>query len=129
MEALVNTGAVITLVGTAFTSIAAVIVGWFVRRTDRAAKLTQAYMDDAGFNMQLVGALRDDYWGLADWAYQTRSKWHRLLAELPHVVKGDATNLNDLLTEIGDLPTIPNAKHRELERQHNKRPAEDADSG
>lgn len=115
-----NTGAVITAVGTGFTAIATILVGWFVRRTDRAAKLTQQYMDDAAFNMELVGALRDDYWALADCYYQTRSKWHRLLSALPDLLDGNREELMAVMKEIGDLPPMPDPRHRQLERLRNR---------
>lgn len=97
-------GALMTAVGTALTAVVTVLVTWFVRRTDRAARLTQANMHDQEYILKLVGALRDDYWAIIDWAYATRSKFMQL-AFLNRSAPEDMTV----------LPPIPTPKHRELE--------------
>lgn len=99
-------GAVITAAATAFTAVATVFVTWFVKRADRAAKLTQANMHDMEYVLKLVGALRDDYWALVDWAYATRSRFLILLSRV-------ATP--ELPPELMILDPIPDPKHRDLE--------------
>lgn len=102
-----NTGAIITAVGTVLTAVATVLVGWFVKRTDRAAKMTQANMEDQQYILKLVGALREDYWVLADWAFFARSRIKQLLAGL-----AGAGIYED------DVPVIPTPIHRALEGKH-----------
>jgi hypothetical protein len=53
--------------------MATVLVGYFVKRTDRVAKLTQANMADQEYVMRLISTIRDDYWALVDWAYAARN--------------------------------------------------------
>lgn len=103
-----NTGALLTGLGTALTAIVTLLVGWFVRRTDRAAKLTQANMHDQEYILKLVGALRHDYWAVIDWAYEARSKFMRLHAK----VEGEVP------AELGSLDELPAPKHRELENRN-----------
>ena len=113
-----NTGAVITTVGTVLVAIFTLLGGWFVKRSDRAAKLTERYFDDAEFNMNLVGALRDDYWALFAWARSTNVKWHLLIEGLPRVCTGDRAEVQALMRDVGELPAIPLAMHRQLEQAH-----------
>lgn len=99
-------GAMITAAATVFTAVATVLVTWFVKRTDRVAKLTQANMHDQEYVLKLVGALRDDYWAILDWAYVARSRFLVLLSRV-------ATP--DLPPELLNLDPIPDPKHRDLE--------------
>ena len=101
-----NMGAIITAAATMFTAVATVLVTWFVKRTDRVAKLTQANMHDQEYVLKLVGALRDDYWAIMDWAYVARSRFLLLLSRV-------ATP--DLPDELLTLDPIPDPKHRDLE--------------
>lgn len=103
-----NTGAFLTALGTALTAAITILVGWFVKRTDRAAKLTQAHMHDQEYVLKLVGTLRDDYWALIDWAYLARSKYYRLRAKLN----------GDVPQELSTLDELPEPKHRELENRN-----------
>lgn len=101
-----NMGAIITAAATVFTAVATVLVTWFVKRTDRVAKLTQANMHDQEYVLKLVGALRDDYWAVMDWAYAARSRFLILLSRV-------ATP--DLPPELLSLDPLPEPKHRDLE--------------
>lgn len=102
-----NTGALMTALGTVLTAGITVLVGWFVKRTDRAAKLTQANMADQEYILKLVGALRDDYWALIDWAYVARSKFSRLRSMISA----------DIHAELDNLDILPSPSHRELENR------------
>lgn len=113
-----NTGAIITAVGGVLTVVIGTLLGFFVRRTDRAAKMTQANMNDQQYVMRLVSVLRDDYWALSDWAYYARQRF----AEL----RGWATG-QEYLTEA--LPVIPTPIHRDLEAKHARGEPLDDDDG
>jgi hypothetical protein len=101
------TGAVIGAIGTVFAAIATILVTYFVKRTDTSAKMTRANMQDQQYVMQLVGAIRDDYWRLAD-------SWYSL--------RGLAASMRNKLIERGEtiepLPEIPVPRHRDLEVRH-----------
>jgi|688.fasta_scaffold26233_10 hypothetical protein len=99
-------GAFITAAATGFTAVATVLIAWFVKRTDRAAKLTQANMHDQEYILKLVGALREDYWAIMDWSYSARSRFMMLLGLVD----------KDVLPEhLAGLDPIPSPKHRDLE--------------
>lgn len=105
-----NTGAIITAVGSVLTVVVTILLGWFVRRTDRAAKMTKANMADQEYILKLVGALRDDYWALDDSWYFLRglaTSWRNKLKALEHT---------DL--ELGEIPRKPEPAHRKLESRH-----------
>lgn len=87
--------AFIGAIGTVLAAVATVVVGWFVVRTDRASKMTQANMQDQQYVLRLVGVLRDDLWAVLDWAYAAR-------------------------TLHPTLPPIPKQRHREMEAEHNR---------
>ena len=106
---MANTGAIITAVGTVFAAIATVLVGYYVRRVDRVAKLSQSNLQDQSYILKLVGALRDDYWALADWSYAARAKGVRYEAVL------NAYGHYNEVTEIGPFGQIPEPRHRTLE--------------
>lgn len=112
-----NTGALIAAIGTVLGAVATVLVGYFVKRTDRVAKLTQSNMADQEYIMRLVSTLRDDYWALADWAYSTR---------------GRCSDAFKRLTELGDpsqeMASMPEPRHRILETKHARgQPIDDND--
>lgn len=111
-----NTGAIITAMATVFTAIATVLITWFVKRTDRVAKLTQANMHDQEYILKLVGALRDDYWSIMDWAYSARSRFMILLGFIDH---------SNLPEHVKQLDPIPDPKHRDLESVRINLSAED----
>lgn len=104
------TTAIITAVGTLFTALATILVGYFIKRTDRLAKMTRANLDDQQYILRLVGALREDYWTLVDWAYNSRERFLRLALRYESEVGS--------VTDIEALDIIPNPKHRELESRH-----------
>jgi hypothetical protein len=104
----VVTGAVIGAVGTVLAAIFTILVGYFVKRTDSAAKMTRANMADQRYVMQLVGTLRDDYWRLADSWYSLRNTASTLRSRLAAL--GEQV--------IAELPEFPRAEHRELEEKH-----------
>jgi hypothetical protein len=79
---VVNTGALIGAIGTVLGAMATVLVGYFVKRTDRVAKLTQANMADQEYVMRLISTIRDDYWALVDWAYAARNTYGDALTQL-----------------------------------------------
>lgn len=101
-----NMGALLTALATGLTAVATIVVTWFVKRTDRAAKLTQANMHDQEYVLKLVGALRDDYWSMMDWAYAARSKFLLLISRVANP---------ELPTELLTLEPIPEPKHRDME--------------
>lgn len=103
-----NMGAVITALGTLLTALVTVSIGWFVRRTDRVVKMTQANMHDQEYILKLVGFLREDYWAISDWAYSARSKFNQVLSRIAN---------HDLPEELRNLDEIPVPKHRDLETQ------------
>lgn len=112
-----NTGALIGAIGTVLGAMATVLVGYFVKRTDRVAKLTQANMADQEYVMRLISTIRDDYWSLVDWAYAARNTYGDALSQLKK--KGITS---------GVLPKIPTPRHRELEARHAKgQPLDDED--
>lgn len=105
-----NTGAIITATGSVLTIVVTVLLGWFVKRTDRVAKMTQANMADQAYILKLVGSLRDDYWGLDDAWYFLRglaTSWRNQLIAL-HV------------TDLEQIPKKPEPTHRNLEARHAK---------
>lgn len=102
------TGALITAVGGVLTAMITILVGYFVKRTDRVAKLTQANMADQAWNLELMGALRDDYWGLSDWSYSARSRFNQLRSH-PAVAS---------LPDAAALDPMPTPRHRVLEKRH-----------
>ncbi len=103
-----NTGALITAIGSVFTVVAGTLVGYFVVRTDRASKMNRASMEDQQYVLSLVGALRDDYWAVLDWALSARLRFNTAVSKL--VGHGD--------TSETPLPEIPEPKHRRLEARH-----------
>lgn len=111
------TGAIIGAVGTVLAAIFTILVGYFVKRTDSAAKMTRANMADQRYVMQLVGTLRDDYWTLADSWYALRGIAAGLRSDL--LLRGAK------LIELPELPPIPKPEHRELEARHGR--GEDTD--
>lgn len=104
------TTAIITAVGTLFTGLATILVGYFIRRTDRLAKMTRANMDDQQYILRLVGALREDYWTLVDWAYNSRARFLRLALRYE--------NEGGSVADVEGLDIIPNPIHREMELRH-----------
>ncbi len=102
-----NAGALIAAIGTVLGAVATVLVGYFVKRTDRAARLTQSNMQDQEYIMRLVSTMRDDYWSLADWAYSVRGRFIDAMARL-------ATHEE----AVEPLPLIPTPRHRDLETRH-----------
>jgi hypothetical protein len=114
---VVNTGALIGAIGTVLGAMATVLVGYFVKRTDRVAKLTQANMADQEYVMRLISTIRDDYWALVDWAYSARNTCGDALTQLAKTGK-----------PTGVLPKIPEPRHRLLEARHAKgQPLDDDD--
>lgn len=101
------TGAVIGAVGTVFAAIATILVGYFVRRTDRTAKATRANLQDQQYVMRLVSTIRDDYWSLADSWYALRALYSDACARL--------TRLGE---QLPASPQFPKPLHRELEARH-----------
>lgn len=113
-----NTGAIITATGSVLTVVVTILLGWFVKRTDRAAKMTKANMEDQEYILKLVGALRDDYWSIED-------AWY--------FMRGLATGWRNMLLASGEtslepIPKKPEPKHRNLETRHAKgEPLDDDD--
>lgn len=103
------TGAIIGAVGTVLAGIFTILVTYFVKRTDSAAKMTRANMQDQRYVMQLVGTIRDDYWALADSWYALRNLANMFRSKLL---------ILEPTGELLPLPEIPKAEHRELERKH-----------
>lgn len=104
------TGAVIGAVGTVLAAIFTILVGYFVKRTDNAAKMTRANLADQAYTMHLVSAIRDDYWRLADAWYTMRDR-ARYYQE----------KLRELGSPVGEgLPEMPAPQHRELEVRHGR---------
>lgn len=103
------TGTIITASATVLAAIATVLLGYFVRRTDRTAKATRANMKDQQYTMRLVGTIRDDYWGLAGWAYPARELYNMLRT------RWNAQHPDDVAPALGNIPT---PLHRRLEERH-----------
>lgn len=101
------TGAVIGAVGTVLAAIATILVGYFVRRTDRAAKVTRANLEDQQYVMRLVSVIRDDYWSLADAWYELRTLYAAACEKL--------TLLGEQLPQV---PAFPAPRHRAIEAKH-----------
>lgn len=102
------TGALITAIGGVLTVIVSTLVGYFVLRTDKAAKMTRANMEDQQYVLSLVGALRDDYWTVLDYALAARVRVSQLIVKL--VAHGD--------TSEAPMPPMPEPRHRKLEARH-----------
>ena len=117
-----NTGIIITTVGGIITLILTGIGGYFARKGDCNAKMTQRYFDDAEFNQDLLTAVRADYWVLFGWASIAASKWHILIEGLPRVCSGNRADVEALMREVGDLPGIPKPDHPTMERRKRARP-------
>lgn len=111
-----NSGAVISAVGATLVAILTILGGWFVKKSDRNAKLTQRYFDDSEFNVKMVNAVRVDYWQLFGWASIVSTKWHVLIEGLPRVCVGSETEVSALMREVGELPPMPEAHHLKVER-------------
>ena len=111
-----NSGAVITAVGGVIVSVCTVLVGLLVRKSDRNAKMTQRYFDDSEFNIDMVNAIRIDYWQLFGWANIVTTKWHVLLDGLPHVCAGAEAEVKALMRDVGELPKMPEPNHLRIER-------------
>lgn len=105
------TGAIIGAVGTVLAGVFTILVTYFVKRTDSAAKMTRANMADQRYVMQLVGTLRDDYWALADSWYSLRN----ITAMFRSRLVSGGTHADH---ELPGIPEIPKAEHRELEAKH-----------
>lgn len=111
-----NSGAVITAVGGVIVSVCTVLVGLLVRKSDRNAKMTQRYFDDSEFNIDMVNAIRIDYWQLFGWANIVTTKWHVLLEGLPRVCDGAEDEVKALMRDVGELPKMPEPNHLKIER-------------
>lgn len=103
-----NTGGLVAALGTVLAAVMTVLVGYFVKRTDRVAKLTQSNMQDQEYIMRLVSSLRDDYWALADWAYSTRGLCSGAFKRLA-ALTGEAEQ---------QVAPMPEPRHRLLETKH-----------
>lgn len=114
---MVNTGAVIAAVGSILVAIFTTLGAWFARKSDRNAKLTQRYFDDAEFNINMVSSLRSDYWTLYRILNIVANKWHMLLDGLPECCN-DNEEVRALMAKIGDFPDIPPPRHVEMERTY-----------
>ncbi len=101
------TGAIITAIGGLLTVVIGTLLGWFIRRTDRVAKMTQANIVDQQYVMRLVSVLRDDYWTLADSWYALRGVARALAIRVGGAIEGEL---------IPDR--IPTPLHREIEKRH-----------
>lgn len=111
-----NTGAVIAAVAAVITTIMTIAGAWFTRRGDRNAKLTERYFNDAELNMDMLNAVRGDYWKLFGWASIVSSKWHILIEGLPRACAGEDNEVRQLMREVGELPPIPEPEHTQLAR-------------
>lgn len=100
--------AVISTVVAAFLGIIGTLLGWWVRRTDRAATLTQRNLDTMAENLSLVDALKHDFWDLESWAQDVKWIFRSLQRELKD---------QGVLTEMHDLPAIPESRVRKIERK------------
>jgi hypothetical protein len=115
-QAVVVTGAVIGAVGTVIAAIATILVGYFVRRTDQAAKATRANLEDQQYVMRLDSVIRDDYWTLADSWYALRGLYSEAREQLRILAKQSVP-----------APEFPKPRHRELEAKHAR--GEEMDDG
>lgn len=113
-----NTGAVIAAVGAVLTTILTGVGAWFAKKGDRNARMTQRYFDDAEFNSNMVGALRQDYWGLYAILGAVGAKWHTLVNGLPAVCAGSEEQMAGLMARVGEFPDIPEPTHLKIEREH-----------
>lgn len=112
------TGAIIGAVGTVIAAITTILVGYFVRRTDQAAKATRANLEDQQYVMRLVSVIRDDYWTLAD-------SWYALRA-----LYGEAREILNFHDIASAPPTaFPTPRHRRLEARHARGEEEDDGAG
>lgn len=102
-----TTGAIVTAVGVVLSAMITVLAGWFVKRTDNAAKLSRASLSDQQYIMKLVGVLRDDVWAVVDWGYNARSRFN-LLREWARQHQH----------EEPPLEAMPTLQHRALEKRH-----------
>lgn len=103
-----NTAAVVSSVVVALLTILGTLLGWWVKRTDRVARMTQANLDDMADNLALVNALKHDFWDLESWAHEVQHRWHILQRQLQS---------NGVLTEVVDLPPIPESRLARIERK------------
>lgn len=79
--------------------------------------MTQRYFDDSEFNVNMVNAIRVDYWQMYGWANIVSNKWHTLIQGLPRVCSGNDAEVRSLMSQVGELPPMPEPKHLELERK------------
>lgn len=113
-----NQGTVLTAVGVIITAVLTFLGGYFAKKGDRNAKMTQRYFDDAEFNINMVGALRRDYWGLYRILNVVSVKWHTLVEGLPTVCTTDHDEMARLMARVGEFPEIPVPEHIAIERSH-----------
>lgn len=104
-----NAGAIITASGTVLGGVIVVLVGYFVRRTDRVQRASRNMIEDQQYTLRLVSTLRDDYWALSGWAYFLREQFNILR---------DRWNAEHPDSVVSIPETIPVPMHRTLEQKH-----------
>lgn len=103
-----TTTAVVGSVVVALLTILGTLLGWWVKRTDRVARMTQANLDDMADNLALVNALKHDFWDLESWAHEVQHRWGVLQRQL---------QVNGVIKVMIDLPVIPESRLAKIEKK------------
>jgi hypothetical protein len=82
-----------------------ILGGWWAKKTDRAAKITNDNLASMGESLSIIDALKRDVWDWEEWGNQVRNRWRELQETLQR---------KEIITDVKDLPPIP------LGRFHNR---------
>jgi hypothetical protein len=116
-----NSNALPVLIGAVLTGGLA-LLGWYVRRTDRAARLTNDNIEQMRESLSIIDALKHDVWDWEDWARTVKSEWR----ELQEILKR-----KEVITAIHDLPEVPSGRFQTRDgrgRRRDLRRDDDSDS-
>lgn len=110
-EGVLSNPTVIGPICVAIVTIMGTLLALWVRRTDRATRLTSANMDRMQNDLEFYGALHDDYWDLLTWANDVRLVWREreseLREQLPHLAPRE-------------LPPLPLSRVRLLDQKRKR---------
>jgi hypothetical protein len=97
-------------------------LAWWLRRTDRAARLTNDNIEQMRESLGIIDALKHDVWEWEDWARTVKSEWFQLQETLKR---------KEIITEIHNLPPVPRGRFQTHDNQgvrREQRRSDDANS-